>query len=209
MSVDKLREALDIFGPVMVQAYGQAEAPFFMCTVLSAGEHAGILRDPALRHRLASCGRASPFVRLGIMDPHGNLLPAGERGEIVVQGDLVAQGYYQDPRQDRRDIQAGWLHTGDVGYQDGDGYLYIVDRMKDLIVSPADSIFLPARSSKCCGPIRRSAIAPWSACPTTTGAKPSRQSWSSRRARNGTRERVLAYCRERLEQLMKTPRPSK
>lgn len=134
MSVDKLREALDIFGPVMVQAYGQAEAPF-MCTALTAAEHARILVDPALLHRLASCGRPSPFVRVGIMDPQGQLLPAGERGEIVVQGDLVVKGYYQDPAKTAETFQHGWLHTGDVGYQDADGYLYIVDRMKDLIVS--------------------------------------------------------------------------
>lgn len=84
MSVDKLREALQVFGPVMVQAYGQAEAPF-ACTIMTADEHAHILGDPALGHRLSSCGRASPFVRVGVMDAEGRLLPPGERGEIVVQ----------------------------------------------------------------------------------------------------------------------------
>lgn len=134
MSVNKLREALDVFGPVMVQAYGQAEAPF-ICTAMSAEDHARILRDPALGHRLSSCGRASPFVRIGVMDPQGRLLPAGERGEIVVQGDLVMKGYYEDPGKTAEAMKYGWLHTGDVGYQDADGYFYIVDRMKDLIVS--------------------------------------------------------------------------
>lgn len=69
------------------------------------------------------------------MDLQGRLLPPGERGEIVVQGDLVAKGYYQDPARTAETFKQGWLHTGDVGYQDADGYLYIVDRMKDLIVS--------------------------------------------------------------------------
>ncbi|WP_162591837.1 class I adenylate-forming enzyme family protein [Variovorax sp. PBL-E5] len=134
MSVDKLREALDLFGPVMVQAYGQAEAPF-VCTVMNADDHARVLRDPALAHRLSSCGRPSPFVRIGVMDSDGRLLTAGERGEIVVQGDLVMKGYYQDPEKTAEAMKHGWLHTGDAGYQDADGYFYIVDRLKDLIVS--------------------------------------------------------------------------
>jgi acyl-CoA synthetase (AMP-forming)/AMP-acid ligase II len=134
MSVDKLRESLDVFGPVMVQAYGQAEAPF-VCTVLTPEDHVRILDEPALAHRLASCGRASPFVRVAVMGPTGELLPTGERGEIVVQGDLVMKGYYQDPEKTAQSLKDGWLHTGDVGYRDADGYFYIVDRMKDLIVS--------------------------------------------------------------------------
>jgi acyl-CoA synthetase (AMP-forming)/AMP-acid ligase II len=134
MSVDKLRQALDVFGPVMVQCYGQAEAPF-ICTCLTPQDHADILADPALHGRLASCGRASPFVRVAVMDPQGELLPAGERGELVVQGDIVMKGYYNDPEKTAETLKHGWLHTGDVGYMDEAGYFYIVDRLKDLIVS--------------------------------------------------------------------------
>ncbi|RZL89003.1 MAG: o-succinylbenzoate--CoA ligase [Variovorax sp.] len=134
MSIDKLREALDVFGPVMVQCYGQAEAPF-ICTCLTPRDHADILADPALYPRLASCGRASPFVRVAIMDPQGQLLGPGERGELVVQGDLVMKGYYRDPQKTSETLKDGWLHTGDVGLMDANGYFYIVDRLKDLIVS--------------------------------------------------------------------------
>jgi len=134
MSVDKLREALDVFGPVMVQCYGQAEAPF-ICTCLTPQDHADILADPTLHPRLASCGRASPFVRVRIMDAQGRLLPRGERGELVVQGDIVMKGYYNDPGKTAETLKHGWLHTGDVGYMDAEGYFYIVDRLKDLIVS--------------------------------------------------------------------------
>jgi acyl-CoA synthetase (AMP-forming)/AMP-acid ligase II len=134
MSVDKLREALDIFGPVMVQCFGQAEAPF-VATCMTAGDHAEIIKQPALAHRLASCGRASPFIRVGVMDREGRLLGAGERGEVVIQGDLVMKGYYRDPDKTSEALKHGWLHTGDVGYMDADGYYYIVDRIKDLIVS--------------------------------------------------------------------------
>lgn len=134
MSVDRLREALDLFGPVMVQCYGQAEAPF-VCTCLTTQDHVLILSDPAHAHRLASCGRASPFVRVAVMDTDGKLLPPGERGEIVVQGDLVMKGYYRDAERTEEVLRHGWLHTGDVGYMDAQGYFYIVDRLKDLIVS--------------------------------------------------------------------------
>lgn len=134
MSVDKLRQALTVFGPVMVQCYGQAEAPF-VCTVMTARDHARVLVDPTLAHRLASCGRASPFVRVGVMDPQGRLLPPGERGELVVQGDLLMKGYFQDPDKTAQALQHGWLHTGDVGWRDEEGFFYIVDRIKDLIVS--------------------------------------------------------------------------
>ncbi len=134
MSVDKLREALAAFGPVMVQCYGQAEAPF-LCTCLTARDHADILADDRLLARLASCGRATPFVRLAVMGSDGALLPTGERGELVVQGDLVMKGYFRDPEKTAATLAGGWLHTGDVGYRDADGYFYIVDRLKDLIVS--------------------------------------------------------------------------
>ena len=134
MSTDRLREALDIFGPVMVQCYGQAEAPF-ICSCLSAHDHAVILADPSLGHRLASCGRGSPFIRMAIMGPDGALLGPGERGEVVIQGDIVMKGYYRDPEKTAEALRQGWLHTGDVGYIDQDGYCYIVDRLKDIIVS--------------------------------------------------------------------------
>lgn len=133
MSVEKLRDALTVFGQVMVQCYGQAEVPF-IATCMTPADHV-VVNDPALSHRLASCGRASPFVRVEIMDPQGIILPAGERGEIVARGDLVMKGYYRNPAATEEALRHGWIHTGDVGYRDEDGYIYIVDRLKDLIIS--------------------------------------------------------------------------
>jgi acyl-CoA synthetase (AMP-forming)/AMP-acid ligase II len=139
MSVDKLKEALDVFGPVMAQLFGQSEAPM-MVTFMTPREHLENGR-PAADQRLKSCGRATPFVRVGIMNDDGKLLPPNAVGEIVVQGDLVMQGYYKNPEASAEASAFGWHHTGDLGYRDEAGYYYIVDRKKDLIISGGFNIY--------------------------------------------------------------------
>jgi acyl-CoA synthetase (AMP-forming)/AMP-acid ligase II len=92
--------------------------------------------------RLASAGRPAPLVRVGIMDPDtGALLPTGERGEIVVRSSLVMAGYYKDPAATEAASRFGWHHTGDVGYLDDDGYLFIVDRLKDMIITGGFNVY--------------------------------------------------------------------
>ncbi|MCB2111854.1 MAG: AMP-binding protein, partial [Rhodobacteraceae bacterium] len=139
MSVDKLRQAVAAFGPVMAQAYGQAEAPFF-CTILPPEEHV-LSDDPVQARRLWSCGRATPFVQVEIMDAEGRLLPPGERGELVVRSNLVMKGYYKNPEATAKVSRFGWHHTGDVGYRDEAGYFYIVDRERDAIISGGFNLF--------------------------------------------------------------------
>lgn len=139
ISSDKLRQAIEIFGPVLAQSYGQAEAPFF-CTVLTPAEHV-VGGEAEVARRLASCGRATPFVRLAIMDDDGRILPPGERGEIVVRSTLVMKGYYNNPDATARVSRHGWHHTGDVGYLDSEGYLHIVDRLKDMIISGGFNLY--------------------------------------------------------------------
>ena len=203
MSVDRLRDALDIFGPVMVQAYGQAEAPF-VCTVMTTHDHARCLADPTLAHRLASCGRPSPLVRVAVMDAEGRHLGVGERGEIVVQGDLVMKGYYQDAAKTAQALAGGWLHTGDVGYQDADGYVYIVDRIKDLIVSGGfnlspteiEQVLWSHPSVRDCAVIGVPDSLWGEAVKAVVELKPD-AAWDL--------DEVLAFCRERLG-AMKTPR---
>lgn len=139
MSVDKLKECLDVFGPVMVQTFGQAEAPM-VCTVLDQQDHQ-VVGNPELEHRLASCGRPTLHTPVAIMDDDGKLLPPGERGEIVVRGDLVMPGYHNNPEATAEVSTFGWHHTGDIGYLDADHFLYIVDRKKDMIISGGFNVY--------------------------------------------------------------------
>jgi len=141
ISVDKLVEAMEVFGPVMAQVFGQSEVPL-ICTYLSPRDHAEALADPALRQRLASCGRPSVVARVEIMDDDGRLLSAGQQGEIVVRGDLVMAGYYKNP-QATAEVQCpgGWHGTGDIGYIDEAGFVHIVDRKRDMIVSGGFNVF--------------------------------------------------------------------
>ncbi|MFC3230520.1 long-chain fatty acid--CoA ligase [Marinibaculum pumilum] len=139
MSVEKLKQCLEVFGPVMCQTFGQAEAPM-LCTYLSPEEHL-VAGDAEREGRLASCGRPTLFTRVAIMDDDGQLLPPGERGEIVVRGNLVMPGYYRNPEATAEVSTHGWHHTGDIGRMDEDGYLYIVDRKKDMIISGGFNVY--------------------------------------------------------------------
>jgi acyl-CoA synthetase (AMP-forming)/AMP-acid ligase II len=139
MSAQKLKEALEVFGPVMAQTFGQAEAPM-LCTFLSPEEHL-VIGDPALEKRLMSCGRPTVFAQVEIMDDDGRILPPNERGEIVVRGALVMKGYFKNPKATEEASRFGWHHTGDIGFKDEDGYFYIVDRKRDMIISGGFNIY--------------------------------------------------------------------
>lgn len=140
MAVQKLREATAIFGPVMCQTYGQTEA-LMSVTFMSAAEHMAALADPALEKRLWSAGREGPLAKVAIMDDHGRLLPAGERGEIVCRGNILMAGYHKNPAATAEVGAHGWHHTGDIGMLDADGYLFIVDRKKDLIITGGFNVY--------------------------------------------------------------------
>lgn len=90
--------------------------------------------------RPASSGRASAVLDLKVVDDHGNELPQGERGELLIRGVSVIQGYWQRPEANRETFTNGWLHTGDVAYFDADGFVFIVDRIKDLIIRGGENI---------------------------------------------------------------------
>ncbi len=139
MSAARLEEALTKIGPVMAQLFGQTEAPM-MISMMSPREHFNADGSVA-KHRLASAGRPGPLVQVGVMNAEGELLPVGESGEIVVRGSLVMQGYYKDPKATQEASRFGWHHTGDIGRLDDDGFLYIVDRAKDMIISGGFNVY--------------------------------------------------------------------
>ena len=139
MSAARLEEALDKIGPVMAQLFGQTEAPM-MVSMMPPRDHFNPDGSVA-RQRLASAGRPGPLVQVGIMNGEGALLPTGESGEIVVRGSLVMCGYYKDPKATQEASRHGWHHTGDIGYLDADGFLFIVDRAKDMIISGGFNVY--------------------------------------------------------------------
>jgi acyl-CoA synthetase (AMP-forming)/AMP-acid ligase II len=131
------------------------EAPMMIST-LAPKDH--FHADGTLaRERFSSAGRPTPLVTVAIMDSGGALLPAGERGEIVVRGSLVMAGYYKNPRASAEAARYGWHHTGDIGYLDAGNYLFIVDRAKDMIITGGFNVYsAPLRT---CGPSPRPAWA--------------------------------------------------
>ena len=135
----KLREAMAVFGPVICQSFGQAEAPMFITFLSTRDLLTPMPVDGA--GRWASCGRATLGQRVEIMADDGRILPVGERGEIVVRGDLVFPGYFKNPAATAEVSEHGWHHTGDIGRKDGDGFIYIVDRKKDMIVTGGFNVF--------------------------------------------------------------------
>jgi len=139
MSAARLEQAISAIGPVMGQLFGQTEAPMMIST-MAPKDH--FHPDGSLaRERFTSAGRPTPLVTVAIMDDEGRLLPAGQRGEIVVRGPLVMAGYYQDPAASAEAARHGWHHTGDIGYLDPDNYLFIVDRAKDMIITGGFNVY--------------------------------------------------------------------
>ncbi|WP_333767820.1 class I adenylate-forming enzyme family protein [Streptomyces sp. IBSBF 2435] len=139
MSTDKLRRALEIFGPILADCYGLVES-FAGISFLRPEEHF-INGEVAPDSRLASCGRPNPLISVEIHDNDDRPLPPGESGEICVSGDLVMKGYYKAPEKTAETVIDGWLHTGDIGHLDHEGYLFITDRKKDMIISGGMNIY--------------------------------------------------------------------
>ena len=120
-------------GTAFTQAYGMTElSP--TTTILTDADH----DDPVLRR---SAGRAAPYARVKIVDENGDEVPRGTVGEIVAAGDHVMLGYWKQPEATAEAVRAGWMHTGDGGYMDERGYVYVVDRIKDMIISGGENVY--------------------------------------------------------------------
>jgi acyl-CoA synthetase (AMP-forming)/AMP-acid ligase II len=139
VSPERFGLGVDVFGPCIAQCWGQAEAPFLL-TYLSPEEVAAAVRD-GRRHLLASCGRPTFSVQVAVMDDDGHLLGPGARGELVTRGRLVTPGYMNRPVATAEVRGGGWHHTGDVGHVDQEGYVYIVDRKKDMIITGGFNVY--------------------------------------------------------------------
>ncbi|MCX7150234.1 MAG: long-chain fatty acid--CoA ligase [Rhodocyclales bacterium] len=133
------KAALRRFGYKLVQIYGQGESPMTI-TCLDKALHADTTH-PRYEQRLASVGHAFTGVEVRVADADDRPLPAGEIGEILVRGDTMMAGYWNNPAASAETLRGGWLHTGDVGSMDADGFLTLKDRSKDVIISGGSNIY--------------------------------------------------------------------
>jgi len=139
MYLADVRRALDVLGPKLVQIYGQGEAPM---TITGLPKHLYLDRDdPKWERRIGSTGFPRTDVEVRVVDENGRELPVGEPGEVICRGDVVMQGYWNNPEATAASIRDGWLWTGDIGAFDEDGYLSLMDRSKDVIISGGTNIY--------------------------------------------------------------------
>lgn len=133
MPPGRVRQAHEVFGPHVAAIYGQTEAPTMIAAITAP--------ELAAEANLESVGRPCPFNEVEIMGPDGTILPPGETGEVVVRGDLVMRGYLNRPDLTAETIVDGWLHTGDLGAFDERGYLFLKDRLRDVIISGGFNVY--------------------------------------------------------------------
>ena len=134
-----IRAALAVIGPRFAQIYGQGESPMTITALSKA--HLSAVDHPRYSARVASVGTAHTGVEVRVVDDHDQPLPFGETGEIIVRGDVVMTGYWANPEASAKTLAQGWLHTGDMGAFDDDGFLTLKDRSKDLIISGGSNIY--------------------------------------------------------------------
>ncbi len=134
-----IRRAINALGPKFAQLYGQGEAPMTI-----TGLSTSLIKDethPRRSEILASVGTVRTDVEVRIFDEDDNPLPVGEIGEVVVRGDVVMLGYWKNPEATKETLRGGWLHTGDMGCFDEEGFLTLKDRSKDMIISGGTNIY--------------------------------------------------------------------
>ena len=134
---ERLAQGLEVFGGVFMQLYGQSEAPNFI-TRLPREDHR---LDAAGAHRLSSCGRATVMAQVMVVDADDHELPFGEVGEIVARTPYNMVGYLGREEQTAKTLRGGWLHTGDVGRMDAEGYVYLMDRKNDMIITGGMNVY--------------------------------------------------------------------
>ncbi|HMJ94480.1 MAG TPA: AMP-binding protein [Thermoleophilaceae bacterium] len=139
MHVTDVVGALDRLGPCLTQAYGQGESPMTISHLPK--EDVADRSHPHWLERLASAGIPSALVEVRVVDDEDQTIASGEAGEVLVRGDTVMRGYRGDPDASALALRGGWLHTGDIGMFDDEGYLTLKDRSKDMIISGGSNIY--------------------------------------------------------------------
>src|SRR6202035_2679004 len=125
-----LERAEKRFGRIFAQTYGQAESPMVI-TCLKPEDHG----------RVGSCGRPFTIAEVAVFDDQDRSVPPGEHGEIVCRGPQTMAYYWNNPEATAQAFRNGWLHTGDVGYMDEDGFFYLVDRKNDMLISGGYNVY--------------------------------------------------------------------
>jgi acyl-CoA synthetase (AMP-forming)/AMP-acid ligase II len=140
MPTEVLKRGLSVFGPIFMQGYGQTESGPDV-TVLNKANHRDAMGSTEAQSVLASCGQPCIRVHVRIVDEAGRDIEAGTIGEIIVESKRIMTGYWRKPDETKETIRDGWLYTGDMGYYDEKGFIYIADRKKDMIITGGENVY--------------------------------------------------------------------
>ncbi|MBN2028362.1 MAG: long-chain-fatty-acid--CoA ligase [Actinobacteria bacterium] len=140
MPEEVLRRCIAKFGPIFQQGYGLTEAAP-LGTILLEEDQCRLEGPPELVRRINSCGRESLVTEVRVVDEEESEVPPGEIGEIVIRGKNVMRGYWKDPELTAKTLRGGWLHTGDLAETDEYGFIYIVDRKNDMIITGGENVY--------------------------------------------------------------------
>ncbi|MGD9115575.1 MAG: long-chain fatty acid--CoA ligase [Dehalococcoidia bacterium] len=140
MPQEVLKRGMEVFGPIFAQGFGQSESGPAICH-LSKEDHDVLDKPPKEQQKLASTGRPDIGVQVRIVDDDGKDLGPDEVGEILVRSNHTMIEYWKKPEKTQETLVDGWLHTGDMGYYDEEGYIYIADRKKDMIISGGENVY--------------------------------------------------------------------
>jgi long-chain acyl-CoA synthetase len=189
-----LKDASRLFGCKFMQIYGLTEA--VPQTFLDPEDHVLDEHDPRFA-RLSSIGKPAPNVDLRVVGFDGRDVPVGEIGEIVCRCDMMMEGYWQKPAESEQAIREGWLHTGDLARIDEGGFVYLVDRMKDMIIRGGENIY-PAEIERVLYDHPAIAEAAVIGVPDATWGECVKAIIVLRPGSHATAEEVIGHCRERL-----------